>query len=68
MRPGTYHLFEIVAWPAAAWCGLELVLRTATGTFDGIAATATTGIFAGLTIVACRLRTTALRTAATVRH
>ncbi|MGE0600739.1 MAG: hypothetical protein AB7J35_04760 [Dehalococcoidia bacterium] len=57
MRIGAYNLFEIVAWPAAVWCTLELVLRTAVGSFDGFGAAATTGTLAVLTIVACRIRT-----------
>ncbi len=56
MRSSAYHLFEIVAWPAAVWCALEVSLRTATGDFQGITATALTGACAALTIVACRLR------------
>ena len=61
MRLGAYHLFEIVSWPAAAWCGVEVVLRTASGTFDGLAATALTGSMAALTIAACRLRSRQLQ-------
>lgn len=61
MRPQAYRLFEIVAWPAAVWCGVELLLRGATGDFSGAAATALTGAMAGLTIAACRWRTAQVR-------
>ena len=56
MRLTAYSLFEIVAWPAAVWCVLELALRAGTRTYDGAAATAATGALAALTIVACRMR------------
>lgn len=56
MRQQTYHLFEIVAWPALVWCSFEIVLRTVIRASDGLSATALTGALAGLTVVACRLR------------
>lgn len=56
MRIHAYNVFEIVAWPAVAWCGIEIVLRTISGTPEGLPATAFTGACAALTVVACRLR------------
>jgi hypothetical protein len=56
MRRSTYSLFEIVAWPAAVWCAIELALRAGTTTFDGAGMTAVTGALAAMTIVACRWR------------
>jgi hypothetical protein len=56
MRATAYSLFELVAWPAAAWCALEVVLRGSTGGFDGMAMTSVTGACAALTIVASRWR------------
>ena len=56
MKREAYRVFEIVAWPAAAWCGLEIVLRTASGTHDGTAATVVLGAMAAATIAACRIR------------
>jgi|GEM_PF-4172953 len=60
MRKTAYSLFELVAWPAAAWSVVETVLRSATGAIDGLAAAAATGALATGTIVACRLRLSAL--------
>ncbi len=60
MRIGTYHLFEIVAWPAAVWCAIELGLRTTLGAADGAGMTLATGLCAALTIAACRMRTAQL--------
>lgn len=60
MRIGAYRLFEIVAWPAFAWCGIEVAVRLATRASAGLAATALTGAMAALTIAACRLRTAQL--------
>lgn len=60
MRLGAYHLFEIVAWPAAVWCAVELVLRGASGGHAGMAMPTITGLCAGFTIVACRLRSAQL--------
>ena len=57
MRVGAYLVFEIVAWPAAAWCALELVLRIAANDFAGISATILTAACAILTIAGSRLRT-----------
>jgi hypothetical protein len=56
VRLTAYSLFEIVAWPAAVWCALELALRAGSHTHDGAGATAATGALAALTIVACRMR------------
>ncbi|MCC6386951.1 MAG: hypothetical protein IT302_06180 [Dehalococcoidia bacterium] len=63
MRARGYWLFELVAWPAAAWCAIEVALRVGTGATDGIAATALLGLCAGGTIVAARTRQAALREA-----
>jgi len=60
MRANAYHLFEIVAWPAVVWCGIELLLRSATSNFDGAATTAATGALAGLTVASCRIRANSL--------
>lgn len=60
MRRGAYRAFEIVAWPAAAWCALELALRTVSGAHDGTAATLVLGAMAAATIAACRIRTAQL--------
>jgi hypothetical protein len=56
MRLSAYHLFEIVAWPAAVWCTLEATLRFASGEVEGLATTAATAALAGLTVAACRIR------------
>ncbi|HML98048.1 MAG TPA: hypothetical protein PKD75_06170 [Tepidiformaceae bacterium] len=56
MRPRAYFLFELVAWPAALWCGTELVLRVATGDTGGLGSAGLTGACAALTIVAARWR------------
>lgn len=56
MRARAYFLFELVAWPAAVWCGAELVLRAATGETGGIGGAGLTGMCAALTIVAARWR------------
>ncbi len=61
MRQQAYRLFEIVAWPAAAWCGFEVVVRAAAGPGDGLAASALLGLLAAGTIAACRVRTRQLR-------
>lgn len=66
MRLQAYRVFEIVAWPAAVWCGLELVLRTVTANYQGISITAITGLCAALTIAAGRLRSRQLATASAV--
>ncbi len=63
MRIEAYRLFEIVAWPAAAWCAIELLLRGATGEAAGMSMTAITGACAALTIVACRARNRSLEAA-----
>ncbi len=56
MRTRAYFLFELVAWPAAAWCAVELLLRVATGATAGMGDTGLTGVSAALTIVAVRWR------------
>ncbi|MCE7927303.1 MAG: hypothetical protein HUU14_07695 [Dehalococcoidia bacterium] len=60
MRVGAYHLFELVAWPALAWCALELPLRAASGAAAGTMVTAVTLGCAVATVVACRWRKRAL--------
>ncbi|MEO8538792.1 MAG: hypothetical protein ABI577_03560 [bacterium] len=62
MRIQAYRLFEIVAWPAAVWCGIELALRVSTASFEGISMTAITGACALLTIAGTRIRTRQLAT------
>lgn len=37
MKTQGYRLFEVVAWPAAAWCPLEAVIRGAQGDGRGAA-------------------------------
>ena len=56
MRVQAYRLFEIVAWPAAVWCAVEVAMRLATGELAGVTATLLTGSCAALTIVASRAR------------
>jgi hypothetical protein len=56
MRHGAYFIFELFAWPALAWCGVELALRAAAGAGGGAGAAALTGACAAGTIVACRWR------------
>jgi len=63
MRAGAYHLFEVVSWPAAAWCGVEILLRATSGAHDGSMAAAFTGACACATIGACRWRGRTLRVA-----
>ncbi len=63
MRAGAYRLFEIVAWPALAWCVLELPLRAVTGAAEGLPLAALTGACAAGTITASRWRGRALAAA-----
>ncbi len=67
MRIQAYRLFEIVAWPAAVWCAIELLLRGMTGETADMSMTAITGACAALTIVACRARNRSLEEATPVR-
>ena len=67
MRIHAYRLFEIVAWPAAIWCAVELALRGTTGETAGMSMTAITGASAALTIVACRARNRSLEDGSPVR-
>lgn len=60
MRSRAYWLFELVAWPAAVWGAIELALRLATKTYDGLPMAAATASLAALTIVAARWRSAAL--------
>lgn len=71
MRHGAYHLFELVAWPAAVWSGVEVLLRVASGAFDGLTQAGFLGAMAGCTIAACRWRShqlSAITTAGTSRR
>jgi len=61
VRVEAYRVFEIVAWPAAAWCAIELAMRAATAEFAGSGATLVSGVMAALMIAGCRLRTAQLR-------
>lgn len=63
MRERGYWLFELVAWPAAAWCGIEAAIRVGAGATDGLAATVLLGLCAAGTVVAARTRQAALREA-----
>jgi hypothetical protein len=56
MRTHAYFLFELVAWPAAVWCAVEVLLRAVTGATAGMGSTGLTGVCAVLTIVAVRWR------------
>ncbi len=56
MRPRAYFLFALVAWPAAAWGAVEVCLRLATGTTDGLAGAFLLCGCAVLTLVACSWR------------
>jgi len=67
MRIQAYRLFEIVAWPAAVWCAVEVALRLATGELAGVTATLLTGACAALTIVASRARSKDIATPQAVR-
>lgn len=51
-----YRAFEVVAWPAAGWGGVECLLRASIGPRDGLAGAALLAACAGGTIVFCRLR------------
>jgi hypothetical protein len=56
MRTRAYFLFELVAWPAAVWSAVELLLRATTGASSGIGSASLTGGCAVLTVFACRVR------------
>lgn len=60
MRNNAYWLFALVAWPAAAWGVIELALRAATGTAEGMLDTAAVTACAFTTIAAARMRRRAL--------
>ena len=64
MRTRAYFVFELVAWPAAVWCAVELALRVATGDLAGTGGAGLTGTFAALTIVSVRWRSRQLALAA----
>lgn len=56
MRDRIYRLAELVAWPAAVWGGIELVLRGITGYRVGATETALITACAILTIWLARTR------------
>lgn len=56
MRNRSYALFEILAWPALAWCAIEVGVRLAAGASSGLAMTVATGAAAGATVIASRWR------------
>jgi len=63
VRGRAYFGFEVVAWPEAAWCTFELMLRVVTGATGGVAGTGLIAASAALTIVAVRWRNGALAAA-----
>ncbi|MGH2632674.1 MAG: hypothetical protein ACRDG3_04620 [Tepidiformaceae bacterium] len=68
MRSQVYWLTALVAWPAAVWCTVELLLRAATGYGEGTLNTVTIGLCAVATLVATNWRRGALAGAATRRN
>jgi hypothetical protein len=56
LRDRVYGLVEIVSWPAAAWGGIELLLRAETGYAAGATDTALITACAILTICFARTR------------
>lgn len=60
MRTHTYELFELVAWPAVAWGGIELALRFATGYSTGLLDSLLITSAGVATVTACRMRRAAL--------
>jgi hypothetical protein len=62
VRVGAYRLFEIVAWPAAAWGAVEVALRAAMGE-PGIGGALLTCVCAAGMIAASRARTRQLAVA-----
>ena len=56
MRDRTYRLIEIVAWPAAAWGVVELLLRAMSGYSAGASDTALVMACASLSIFLARTR------------
>lgn len=56
MRDRTYRLIEIIAWPAAVWGGVELLLRAMSGYSVGASDTAVVMACASLTIFLARTR------------
>ena len=67
MRDNAYWLFALVAWPAAAWGVIELVLRVAAGSTEGMLDTAAMTTCAFGTIAATTMRRRALAGASAVR-
>jgi hypothetical protein len=56
VRRQAYWLFELLAWPAAAWGAFECVARVAVGEHHGLGSAAGLTLMAGATIAACRWR------------
>jgi hypothetical protein len=56
LRDRTYRLIEIVAWPAAVWGGIELLLRAGTGYPAGATDTVVITACASLTVFLARTR------------
>jgi hypothetical protein len=68
VRAHAYDLFELVAWPAVAWGGIEAVLRFATGYNTGLADSLLIAAAGVATVTACRMRRTALALAPSRNH
>jgi hypothetical protein len=56
VRDRAYWLFALVAWPAAAWGTIEIVLRLFTGETDGLADAVMITSAAAVTIALSRWR------------
>jgi hypothetical protein len=63
MRRTCYRAFELLAWPAAAWCLLEACLRLALGDPRAAGSALALAACAAATIAASRLRRQSLRSA-----
>ena len=61
MRAQAYWFFALVAWPAAVWGVVEIVLRVAAGEMGGIGDTVLLTTAAVATIAACGWRQRGLR-------
>jgi hypothetical protein len=59
MRRRAYWVFALVAWPAAVWGCIEVVLRLATGETGGLWAVSVLTVCALGTILGARWRTAA---------
>ena len=60
MRDRAYWMAALVAWPALVWCVVEAALRVASGYSAGATQLALIAGCAAATIVAVRMRRTAL--------